>query len=80
VCGHNNIAFDSLTGSNRLIQQTIEAVLVDVSGYRADWVLGASNCEVNDPVKRCPGIPAAFRDDLANASVEQPRVCMTTIC
>jgi len=79
VCGHNDIAFDSLTGSYWLIQQTIEAVLVDVSGYRAEWVRSAVERKINGPVKRCPGISAPLRDNLATRSVEQPHVCMSSI-
>jgi hypothetical protein len=79
VCGHNDIAFDSLTRSYWLIQQTIEAVLVDVPGYRAEWMRSAVECKINGPVKRCPGISAPLRDDLATRSVEQPRVWMTSI-
>jgi hypothetical protein len=36
MCGHDDIAFDSLTGSYCLIQRTIEAVLINVSSYRAE--------------------------------------------
>ena len=80
VCGHDDIAFDSLTGSYWLIQRTIEAVLVDVSGYRAEWVPRAFEYEIDGPVKRCPGISAPLRDEQATRSVEQPRVCITSIC
>jgi hypothetical protein len=35
VCGHHNIALDSLPGSDRLIQQAIEAISADISGFGA---------------------------------------------
>ena len=44
--GYGNIAVDLLAWSNWLIQQTIEAVLVDVYGCRADWVPGTVECQV----------------------------------
>ena len=51
MCGHDDIAFDSLTGSYCLIQRTIEAVLVDVSGCRAKRLTGTVEYEVYGPVK-----------------------------
>ena len=44
--GYGNIAVDLIAWSNWLIQQTIEAVLVDVHGRRADWVPGTVECQV----------------------------------
>jgi hypothetical protein len=35
MCRHNNFALDSLTGPYRLLQQAIEAIPTDVSGFRA---------------------------------------------
>jgi hypothetical protein len=46
VGGHDDIAFDLLAWSYRLIQQAIKAVFVDVSGCRADRVLGTVTCQV----------------------------------
>jgi hypothetical protein len=74
VSGHNDVAFDSLTGSYGLVQQTIETVLIDVSGYRAEWVPSAVEQKINRPVKRCPGVSAPLCDDMVTRSVRQLRV------
>ena len=58
VSGHNDVAFDSRTGCYGLIQQTIEAVLIDIPGYRAEWMPRAVEYKINGPVKRCTGISA----------------------
>ena len=60
MCRHHNIASDSLARSNRLIQQAIEAIPADVSGFRTQWVSSAITPQVQGPMKCGPRTPASL--------------------
>jgi hypothetical protein len=60
MCRHNNIALDSLTGSYRLIQQAIEAILTDISSFRAQWVLSTIPHQVQGPMQCCARTPTSL--------------------
>ena len=60
VCRHNNIAFDSLAGSERLIQQAIEAIPADISGFRTQGVSVTVAGQVQGPMECRPSTPASF--------------------
>jgi hypothetical protein len=50
MCRHNDIALDALARPDRLIQQAIEAVLADVSGFGTQWVPRAIPHQVQGPM------------------------------
>jgi hypothetical protein len=49
---HDNIAFDSVAGLQRLIQQAVESVPANVPGRGAKALSRTAGCEVNGPVQR----------------------------
>jgi hypothetical protein len=66
---HDNVALDALSGIDRMPQQAIKPMLVDVFSARADWLPEASAFQIHGPMKLQPGASPPF-DDSHTGSVE----------
>jgi hypothetical protein len=60
MCRHDNVALDPLPQIDRMSQQAIEAMLVDVFSTRPDWLPEARKFQIYSPMKLQPGASPPF--------------------